>query len=73
VLQQLHGVDRVTVSVPIASKFISSMGRTVDQDVHAAFVEFKVKGASSIVIPSIDCTVLLVRVSRNSPRYKNMQ
>lgn len=30
------------------------MGRTIDQDVHAAFVEFKAKG---IVIPSIDCTI----------------
>jgi len=36
------------------------MGRTIDQDVHAAFVEFKAKG---IVILSIDCIVYRVTVT----------
>ena len=36
------------------------MGRTIDQDVHAAFVEFKAKG---IVTLSIDCIVHRVTVT----------
>ena len=45
------------------------MGRTIDQDVHAAFVEFKAKGivimspsVSDCIVYSVTVTVIVTRV-----------
>ena len=67
----------LTTSLRSPPKSLVTMGRTVDQEVHAAFVEFRAKeddkvSSNALSKPSYTCVMVLIQETRISVPFSSM-